>query len=79
MWVTLSVFAHNIILRVLFGPVKPEFGVNPSGQKKKKKKKKKTFNSEHLNFPGKDYIWRSPVIFGVFDYIKTHNRVEINL
>ena len=38
---------------VLFGPVKPELGVVPSGQKKKKKKKK-TFNSEHLNFPGKE-------------------------
>ena len=34
----------------LFGPVKPELGVIPSGQKKKKKK----FNGEHLNFPGKD-------------------------
>ena len=34
---------------VLFGPVKPELGVIPSGQKKKK-----TFNSEHLNFPGKE-------------------------
>ena len=32
---------------VLFGPVKPELGVIPSGQKK-------TFNSEHLNFPGKE-------------------------
>ena len=34
---------------VLFGPVKPELGVIPSGQKKKKK-----LNSEHLNFPGKE-------------------------
>ena len=33
---------------VLFGPVKPELGVIPSGQKKKK------FNSEHLNFPSKE-------------------------
>ena len=32
---------------VLFGPVKPELGVIPSGQKK-------TFNREHLNFPGKE-------------------------
>ena len=31
---------------VLFCPVKPELGVIPSGQK--------TFNSEHLNFPGKE-------------------------
>ena len=31
---------------VLFGPVKPELGRIPSGQK--------TFNSEHLNFPGKE-------------------------
>ncbi len=29
----------------LFGPVKPELGVIPLGQK--------IFNSEHLNFPGK--------------------------
>ena len=34
---------------VLFGPVKPELGVIPSGPKKKT-----TFNSEHLNFPGKE-------------------------
>ena len=34
---------------VLFGPVKLELGVIPSGQKKNK-----TFNSEHLNFPGED-------------------------
>ena len=33
---------------VLFGPVKAVLGVIPSGQKKK------TFNSEHLNFPGKE-------------------------
>ena len=32
--------------RVLFGPVKQELGVIPSGQKK--------FNSERLNFPGKE-------------------------
>ena len=32
---------------VLFGPVKPELEVIPSGQKKKK-------TSEHLNFPGKE-------------------------
>ena len=31
---------------VLFGPVKLELGVIPLGQK--------TFNSEHLNFPGKE-------------------------
>ena len=31
---------------VLFGPVKPESGIIPSGQK--------TFNYEHLNFPGKE-------------------------
>ena len=30
---------------VLFGSVKPELGVIPSGQTK---------NSEHLNFPGKE-------------------------
>ena len=35
---------------VLFGPVKPELGVIPSGQKKPHK----TFNSELLNFPGKE-------------------------
>ena len=33
---------------VLFGPVKPELRVIPTGQKKKK------FNSEDLNFPGKE-------------------------
>ena len=33
---------------VLIGPVKPELGVIPPGQKK-------TFNSEHLNFPGKEF------------------------
>ena len=32
---------------VLFSSVKPELGGIPSGQKK-------TFNSEHLNFPGKE-------------------------
>ena len=32
---------------VLFGPVKPELGVIPSGQKNYSK-------SEHLNFPGKE-------------------------
>ena len=32
---------------LLFSPVKPELGVIPSGQKK-------PFNSEHLNFPGKE-------------------------
>ena len=32
---------------VLFGPVKPELGVIPSGRKK-------SFNSEDLNFPGKE-------------------------
>ena len=37
---------------VLFGLVKPELGVIPSGQKKKQKQK--TFNSEHLNVPGKE-------------------------
>ncbi len=37
---------------VLFGPVKPELGVIPSG--KKKQQKNKTFNSEHLKFPGKE-------------------------
>ena len=31
---------------VVFGPVKPELGVIPSGQK--------PFDSEHLNFPGKE-------------------------
>ena len=31
---------------VLFGPVKPELGVIPSGQK--------IFNSKPLNFPGKE-------------------------
>ena len=36
-----------IYILVLFGSVKPELGVIPSGQKK-------TFNSEHLNFPGKE-------------------------
>ena len=36
---------------MLFGPVKPELEVIPSGQKKKTKK---TFNREHLNFPGND-------------------------
>ena len=32
---------------VLFGPVKPELGVIPSGQKI-------PFNCEHLNIPGKE-------------------------
>ena len=31
----------------IFGPVQPELGVIPSGQKKHS-------NSEHLNFPGKE-------------------------
>ena len=31
-----------VCVRVLFGPVKPESGIIPSGQK-----------NEHLNFPGK--------------------------
>ena len=31
----------------IFGPVKLELGVIPSGQKK-------TFNNEHLNLPGKE-------------------------
>ena len=45
-----SVKSYNIyIYIVLFGPVKPESGVNPSGQK--------TFNSKHVNFPGKEYIY----------------------
>ena len=38
---------------VLFGPVKPELGVIPSGQKQKQNKKK-TFKKEHSNFPGKE-------------------------
>ena len=36
-----------IYIYALFGPVKPELGVIPSGQKK-------IFKSEHLNFPGKE-------------------------
>ena len=31
----------------LFGPVRLQWGVIPSGQKK-------SFNGEHLNFPGKE-------------------------
>ena len=42
--VTYKLFSYKYI--VLFGPVKPELGGIPSGQKK--------FNSEHLNFPGKE-------------------------
>ena len=59
---------------VLFGPVKPEFGVIPSGQKKKRKK---TFNSEHSNFPGKELNVTDILVFLI--YIKTHKRMEINL
>ena len=40
----------SVCLCVLFGPVKQKLGVIPSGPKKKKKK----FNSEHLNFLGKE-------------------------
>ena len=36
-----------IYIKLLFGPVKPELGVIPSGQEK-------LFKSEHLNFPGKE-------------------------
>ena len=36
-----------IYIYIYSGPVKPELGVIPSGQKK-------AFNSEHLNFPGKE-------------------------
>ena len=39
--------SHNYIYIVLFDPVKRELGVIPSGQKK-------SFNSEHLDFPGKE-------------------------
>ena len=35
-----------IYILVLFGLVKPELGVIPTGQK--------PFNSKHLNFPGKE-------------------------
>ena len=41
-----TIYMHTYIV-VLSGPVKPELGVIPSGQKI-------TFNSEHLNFPGKE-------------------------
>ena len=40
-----QIYIYIYIYIVLFGPVKPEFGVIPSGQK----------NSEHLNFPGKEF------------------------
>ena len=59
-WWHIYIYIYIYIL-VLFGSVKPELGVIPSGEKK-------TFNSEHLNFPGKElnvtdityihiYIW----------------------
>ena len=40
------IYIYIYIVWVLFGPVKPELGGIPS--------RKKTFNSEHLNFPGKE-------------------------
>ena len=42
----LRLYIYIYIYIVLFGPVKQELGVIPSGQK--------TFNSEHLNFSGKE-------------------------
>ena len=41
------IYIYIYIYIVLFGPVKPELGVIPSGQKK-------IFNSEHLNFSSKE-------------------------
>ena len=44
--VYIYIYIYIYIVLVLFGPVKPELGGLPSGQK--------PFNSEHLNFPGKE-------------------------
>ena len=44
----LHILLYIYIYIYIFGPVKLELGAIPSGQKKK------TFNSEHLNSPGKE-------------------------
>ena len=44
----MSRYIYIYIYIVLFGPVKPDLGVILSGPPQK------TFNSEHLNFPGKE-------------------------
>ena len=40
-------YIYIYIYIVLFGPVKPELGVNPSGQENHS-------GAEHLNFPGRE-------------------------
>ena len=43
----LSIYIYIYIYIVLFGPVKPEVGVIPSGQENHS-------GAEHLNFPGRE-------------------------
>ena len=43
----LCVYIYIYIYIVLFGPVKPELGVIPSGQENHSR-------AEHLNFPGRE-------------------------
>ena len=43
----LVIYIYIYIYIVLFGPVKPELGVIPSGQENHSK-------TEHLNFPGRE-------------------------
>ena len=67
-----DIYIYIYIYIVLFGPVKPELGVIPSGQENPPK-------AEYLNFPGRDIrnakqdgnkfiILKSPV-FGFFLFL----------
>ena len=46
-WVCVIYIYIYIYIYILFGPVKPELGVIPSGQENHSK-------TEHLNFPGRE-------------------------
>ena len=75
---------YTTLYRVLFGPVKPELGVIPSGQENHS-------GAEHLNFPGrelnvidftKQYFFKEKTkdFSSCFWFTpETKNRMEINL
>ena len=64
------IYIYNIYIVVLFGPVKPELGVIPSGQENHS-------GAEHLNFPEEVLLYFFFVFFG--SHQKRKNRMEIDL
>ena len=64
-----SIYLSIYIYIVLFGPVKPELGVIPSGQENHS-------GTEHINFPGRELnvLWNSRGIsVHAFEFSKAEN------